>query len=63
VPSTSIHRMRPLATASASQSVVTWLSRPEKPPMPATFAPDWMIEAAAPDWLETAMVPPPCWLT
>ena len=30
--------------------------------MPATLEPDWMIGAAAPDWLETAMVPPPCWL-
>jgi hypothetical protein len=56
----STQRTRPLRTASASHAVLTWLSRPEKPPMPATSAPDWMIVPAAPDWLETAIAPPPC---
>ena len=53
-------RTWPAATSSASQVAVTWLSRPEKPPMPATSAPEERIAPAAPDWLETATVPPPC---
>ncbi len=52
--------MFPSRTASASHSTLTSLSRPEKPPMPATFASEAMIEADAPGWLETAIVPPPC---
>jgi hypothetical protein len=38
---------------------VTWLSRPEKPPMPATPAPEAISSLSAPVWLETAIVPPP----
>src|ERR1700743_88809 len=44
---------------SSSQAVLTDDSLPEKPPIPATSAPSSMIEAAAPDWLSTAIVPPP----
>lgn len=58
VPSVSTQRTLPLRTASASHAVDTVLSRPEKPPMPATFSPlaaNW----AAPDWLSIATVPPP----
>ncbi len=47
----------------ASQETLTLLSRPEKPPIPATSASLLMIAEAAPDWLETAIVPPPCALT
>jgi hypothetical protein len=52
-------RSLPAATSLASQAGVTALSRPEKPPMPATSACEAMIAAAAVDWLETASVPPP----
>jgi hypothetical protein len=38
----------PACTASASQAAVTSLSRPEKPPMPATFASLERIAPAAP---------------
>src|SRR2546429_1718999 len=62
-PSVSTQRMRPLCTAWASHFTLTSLSRPEKPPMPATLVPDVMIEAAAPSWLDTATVPPPCAFT
>ena len=51
-------RILPVATASASHVALTSLSRPEKPPSAATSAPA-MTCAAAPDWLETAIVPPP----
>ena len=43
----------------ATQLAVTELSRPEKPPIPATFASEERITLAAVLWLETAMVPPP----
>jgi hypothetical protein len=59
----STQRTRPDCTAFASQLTLTWLSRPEKPPIPATSAPLEMIWVAAPCWLETAIVPPPCLLT
>jgi hypothetical protein len=52
----------PSLTAWASHWALTSDSRPEKPPSPATLAPDWMIDSAAPCWLETPMVPPP-WLS
>ena len=52
-------RTLPALTASASQLAVTSLSRPEKPPMPATFASVERIALAPPDWLGTAIVPPP----
>src|SRR6476646_5689642 len=58
-PSPSTHRMVPARTSCASQDTLTWLSRPEKPPMPATAAFWEMIAAAALVWLETASVPPP----
>ena len=52
--------LRRTATRSASQAAVTWLSRPEKPPIATTSAPDSMIVVEAPPfWLETASVPPP----
>ena len=38
----------------------TSLSRPEKPPMATTSAPDSRLRSRRPDWLETATVPPPC---
>ncbi len=56
---TSTQRTCPDSTASASHSVVTVVSLPEKPPIAATFAPDWMIAWLAPDWLEMTTVPPP----
>jgi hypothetical protein len=59
VASTSTQRILPLRTSCASHEVLTSLSRPENPPMPATFAFFSMIAAAALDWLETAIVPPP----
>ena len=40
LPSVRIQRMRPSRTALASQSTLTWLSRPEKPPIAATSAPE-----------------------
>ena len=52
-------RIRPSSTASASHAMLTWLSRPEKPPKAATSAPEVISEPAAPDWLATAIVPPP----
>src|SRR5215207_3495372 len=58
LPSVSTQRISQLAIRCASQSLLTWLSRPEKPPMATTFTP--LITASdAPCWLETAMVPPP----
>ncbi len=57
--SSSTQRILPLRTSWASHERVTSDSRPEKPPMPTTFAPRSMIASAAPDWLETASVPPP----
>jgi predicted NAD/FAD-dependent oxidoreductase len=57
--STSTQRMPPARTSCASHEVLTWLSRPEKPPIPATLAWFSTIAAAALDWLETAIVPPP----
>ena len=59
LPSTSTQRIRPSATACWSHSTLTSDSRPEKPPMPATLAPESMIAEAAPVWLETPIVPPP----
>jgi len=56
-------RIAPVADAWASQLALTSLSRPEKPPMPATLAPLAMIAEAALDWLDTAIVPLPCRLT
>ena len=47
LPSASTQRMRPSATACFSQATLTSLSRPEKPPMPATSAPESMIAEAA----------------
>jgi hypothetical protein len=58
-PSATTQRIWPRSTASASHSTLTRLSRPEKPPMAATSAPPAMSWPAAPDWLETAIVPPP----
>ncbi len=52
-------RILPAATSLASQETLTSLSRPENPPIPATFACSWMIADAAIDWLDTAIVPPP----
>jgi hypothetical protein len=52
--------MRPCSTASASHATLTWLSRPENPPIAATSVPPAMSCPAAPDWLDTAIVPPPC---
>ena len=40
--SVSTQRILPASTASASQLTLTWLSRPEKPPMATTLAPDVM---------------------
>ena len=54
--------MRPSLTACASHAGLMSLSRPEKPPIPATFAPPLMIADDAPLWLDTAIVPPP-WLS
>ena len=59
LPSTSTQRILPSATARCSHSTETSDSRPEKPPMPATSAPDSMMAEDAPDWLETPIVPPP----
>src|SRR5205807_3448845 len=59
----STQRTRPDCTAFASQPMLTSLSRPEKPPIPATSAPLEMIWLAAPVWLDTAIVPPPCCCT
>jgi hypothetical protein len=53
-------RSRPALTSEAIQDVVTELSRPENPPIPATLAPLETIADAAELWLETASVPPPC---
>jgi len=50
-------------TSCASHDTLTSLSRPENPPIPATFAFSPMIAWAAFDWLDTAIVPPPCFLT
>ena len=59
--SASTQRILPSRTSWASHAVVTWLSRPEKPPMPTTSrSPSTSAEAAV-DWLDTASVPPP-WL-
>ena len=63
LPSTSTQRILPSATACFSHATVTSDSRPEKPPRPATLAPDSMIAEAAPCWLETPIVPPPWALT
>ena len=52
-------RRRPDETSMASHWGVTELSRPEKPPSPATSAFEEMIAAAALLWLETPTVPPP----
>src|ERR1700754_1927200 len=51
--------MRPSLTACASHVAVTSDSRPEKPPRPATLAPDEMITLDAEDCEETPIVPPP----
>src|SRR3954454_1333694 len=61
--STRTQRILPSRTASASHCTLTSLSRPEKPPIPATFAPLEMIDCEAPCWLETPIVPPPWALT
>jgi hypothetical protein len=45
--STRTQRSRPARTSAASQDVVTELSRPEKPPIPATLAPLETIADAA----------------
>jgi hypothetical protein len=58
--SSRTQRSRPARTSEAIQDIVTELSRPENPPMPATLAPLETIAAAAELWLETASVPPPC---
>ena len=58
--SASTQRMRPACTASASHAALTWLSRPEKPPIAAMSAPA-MTCAEVPFWLDVAIVPPP-WL-
>jgi hypothetical protein len=63
VDSASTQRMRPARTSPSSHAMLTSVSRPEKPPIPATFACFSMIAAAALDWLETAIVPPPWLLT
>ena len=52
--------MCPEATSLASHVIEGSLSCPVKPPIPATLALLAMIAAAALDWLETAIVPPPC---
>jgi hypothetical protein len=57
-PDVSTQRTLPCATASASQAAETSDSLPEKPPMAATSAPSMTCEPA-PDWEETAIVPPP----
>jgi hypothetical protein len=44
---------------SASHVTLTSLSRPGKPPIPATSAPLEMIAVDAPCRLATAIVPPP----
>ena len=43
-PPLTIQVISPLATSSSSHSALTEVSLPEKPPMPATSAPDSMIE-------------------
>jgi hypothetical protein len=43
--------------------VFTELSRPEKPPSPATEAFELRIDSAALLWLSTPIVPPPWALT
>src|SRR5256885_1172078 len=53
-------RIRPSCTAPANHLTLTSDSRPEKPPSPATFAPELMIVPDAPVWLERPIVPPPC---
>ena len=58
-PPVRTQEMFPWRTSSANQATLGSLSRPEKPPMPATSAPDSMIACDAPDWLATATVPPP----
>ena len=63
VCSPSTQRIEPERTSCASHATLTSLSRPEKPPIPATFASLEMIAVAALDWLDTAIVPPPCALT
>ena len=52
-------RRWPPRTSDAIQVAVTELSRPEKPPSPATSALEDTIAAAALLWLETPIVPPP----
>src|SRR5438270_2619378 len=59
VCSPTTQRTCPAATSCASQATPTLLSRPEKPPIPATLASLEMIAVAALDWLATATVPPP----
>ena len=54
----STQRICPERTSKASQAAVVSLSRPEKPPIPATSLPA-VTSAAASDWLATASVPPP----
>ena len=61
--SPTTQRILPALTACASHAALTSLSRPEKPPIPATLASFRMIAAAALDWLDTAIVPPPCLAT
>ena len=56
--SASTQRIRPACTASASQAALTWLSRPENPPIAAMSAPA-MTWADGPFWLDVAIVPPP----
>ena len=58
--SVSTQRIVPSATRCASHSTVTALSRPEKPPSAATSAPERKTTLAAPFWLETAILAPPC---
>ncbi len=57
-PEVSTQRIFPARTDSASQLADTSLSLPEKPPIAATSAPA-MTWVPAPDWAETAIVPPP----
>jgi hypothetical protein len=61
-PPVSVRTQRtlPRRTASASHATVISLSRPEKPPSATTSPSAPMIDAAAPCWLDTATVPPPC---
>jgi len=52
-------RIRPVRTSIAIHDAGTELSRPEKPPRPATSAFCVMIASAAELWLETPIAPPP----